>query len=81
MIVYPNPSANSFNIEFIDAKSGSYSLTLHSEDGKEVYLNLLNVNNPNYTYQLNTDEFPPGKYYLKIKNKEIEYTEVLVKIQ
>jgi len=79
VIIYPNPASNYFNIEFLNAESGVYLLTINGEDGKAILTNKLNINNSNFNYKLNANNLLPGNYFLKIENVKFIYRGALVK--
>lgn len=77
--VYPNPSSSFFIVEFIDAELGNYTLTLNSEDGKEIRKNKINIINKKFNFKLDASPIVPGNYFLKVENNKSVYTGVLLK--
>ncbi len=66
-LIYPQPSKNNFNIEFMDKDNKPINLSLYDLRGRLVYTEI-NVAKKNGITKIPTLDYPSGIYFLKVKD-------------
>ena len=69
--IYPNPASNFVRLEFT---KNIESISLYDQLGKEV----LKINNPQVTEEINLLQLSKGVYYIKIKDGDLNITKKLI---
>ena len=67
---YPNPVHEYFNLQLKHAQSGAYTFMVYDLNGKLIANQNIEVGTENYTYGVNTAEWPQGYYKLVLKRNE-----------
>jgi len=75
MLVYPNPTNHSIEIQISNDLNSAYLIELYSIDGKLLYKNETNQNN----YNINLESFTTGIYFLKVYNNQFINTQKIIK--
>lgn len=65
--VYPNPSVESFNVQF-NSISGKSDLQIFDNMGRVVYQQTVNSTNGANYININSDNFTNGTYYIRLSN-------------
>ncbi|HET6558914.1 MAG TPA: right-handed parallel beta-helix repeat-containing protein [Prolixibacteraceae bacterium] len=65
-IIYPNPNSGSFKLKLSGINPGHYKVCLYTQEGKQVYNNVLNITRDNDTYQFNLKGLDKGIYLMTI---------------
>ena len=76
--LYPNPSKDIFNIEFIFNKPKQLLLEVFDVNGKQVFNDLINTEKGNNLSSINLEHLGIGNYILKISNGNKFMTRTLV---
>lgn len=78
--MYPNPTANSFKIEFDLDKQSQISIGLYMIDGKKIEQieNKKNVNEK-YSKVINIDHLPTGNYLLAFQIDNSTFSKIIIK--
>ena len=68
VIAFPNPVSNTLNLQFTNATSGAYSVSVFDMSGKSISNQNIDVTGANYVTSLNTSNWTAGIYSVVIEN-------------
>lgn len=79
---YPNPFNPLTNIELSIPEKTFVQLIMYSVDGREI-MKLISkeLNQGNYKYQLNAEQFPSGTYFYKIMTSKFQQTRKMILVK
>lgn len=67
--IYPNPSSGIFNFDVSGDEAQSFTLTVLNLQGQQIFSSKLNLENGNYSNQMDFAYFPKGIYYMVVKTE------------
>jgi hypothetical protein len=64
--IYPNPSVNKLNIEFVDSYSGTIQIKIINILGDQMMKSVIYKGNGHFSHCLKVDRYPAGIYLLEV---------------
>jgi 5-hydroxyisourate hydrolase-like protein (transthyretin family) len=78
--MYPNPTTNSFKIEFELEKQSEVSIELYSIDGKKIrQIENKTIDSGKYSNIINMENLSAGSYMLTFKIDNSKFSKVIIK--
>lgn len=72
--MYPNPNAGQFTLQISDYSDNAFELYVFDAMGKIVYNKSIQIDNANYSEQINLENVASGIYQVKLLNNDAQIT-------